>query len=292
MSLFEWLKNFLSQSPDDMLLELVNATGAAMGSLTRSAFHIEQVAQGINGSLTPGRVNQGVMFMYGIMLGLVALKFCWKGYKVWVLWRDGDSESSPWEMLMHTGYAVVVAVAFPVIYNIVVSLSTSLVTNLIAVMGGVSANNLILMLPDLIVRGWTSGSYLLITTLLAVYVIVFLVVAVQAMLRGAEMLIYRLGFPLATVGLVDSDGGVFKGYVQLFFRMLVTILVQDILVRLSLSSTANLNVPGVLFGIVLLIGAFKAPKTFAGLFGAAGGGGMGGVVSSAVMAARIFITKG
>ncbi len=50
------------------------------------------------------------------------------------------------------------------------------------------------------------------------------------------MLILRIGFPLACVGLMDADkGGVFKTYIQKLFQVSITIMVQITIAKLALS---------------------------------------------------------
>ena len=43
-----------------------------------------------------------------------------------------------------------------------------------------------------------------------VFVIVYFILYFQFLMRGLEILILRVGMPLACVGLIDNDKGVFK----------------------------------------------------------------------------------
>ena len=55
-------------------------------------------------------------------------------------------------------------------------------------------------------------------------------------MRGLEMLILRIGLPIACAGLLDSDKGVFAPYMKKFFQSTVTIIVQIALVKLSVTA--------------------------------------------------------
>lgn len=76
-------------------------------------------------------------------------------------------------------------------------------------------------------------------------------------MRGVEMLILKLGFPLACVGLVDSDKGIFSPYMKKFFQSIVTIIVQIALTKLAilLISTAQL-----LQATAVLLVALRTPR--------------------------------
>ena len=58
-----------------------------------------------------------------------------------------------------------------------------------------------------------------------VAIILFVVLYVQFLVRGVEILILRLGFPLACVGLLESNNGVFQTYSQKMFKSVLTVIV-------------------------------------------------------------------
>ena len=61
--------------------------------------------------------------------------------------------------------------------------------------------------------GWVSGisTLGLVTAIFGlVFVIVYFILYFQFLMRGLEILILRVGMPLACVGLIDNDKGVFK----------------------------------------------------------------------------------
>ena len=52
-------------------------------------------------------INQVFLTIYGFVFALMVLKFLWKGTNVYILWRDGDSEVSPFNMLVGMGNAAI-----------------------------------------------------------------------------------------------------------------------------------------------------------------------------------------
>lgn len=105
--------------------------------------------------------------------------------------------------------AIVVIVAFPTLYDWLYQAVSTLTNDLLAVLsfqvniasvagqhcnaGDISANH------------YADISYL--------YVVLF----VQFVMRGIEILILRAGLPLAAVGLMDADGGIFASYAKKVF---------------------------------------------------------------------------
>ncbi|MBR0490741.1 MAG: hypothetical protein IJJ82_01680, partial [Clostridia bacterium] len=61
----------------------------------------------------------------------------------------------------------------------------------------------------------------------------------QFITRGLEMLILRIAIPLACIGLINSDGGAFTGYIKKFMQNTFTVIIQVILVQLAILLMAN-----------------------------------------------------
>jgi hypothetical protein len=80
----------------------------------------------------------------------------------------------------------------------------------------------------------------------------YLLLYFQFIKRGIEILVMRIGAPLACVGLVDSDKGVFSPFMKKFFMNAATVLTQVVLVKLSI---IILIVKGDAFGIIFSIAA-------------------------------------
>lgn len=183
--------------------------------------------------LSQWRLDAILSILYSFMLGLLCVKLIWKGYKVYALWRDGESETPPTEMLKGAIAAVVTAVAFPTLYELAVRAMRELVDELYMVIKIVNpgdygtAPDIFILLGNTFSQGTTAA---LATTLLMVF---SAAMYFRMMQQGVEVLIWRLGIPIAVIGLIDSDGGVFKPYIQILFQLLLTILIEWFLMLLA-----------------------------------------------------------
>lgn len=248
--------------------------------IIQSAFFIEDTP-GLNvETLSPFIVDNALDALYIAMVGLLTLKLCWKGYKIYILWRDGESEVSPFNMLVNSVFAIAVAVSFPYLYrlavNIVVSISSSIMNVFPSIAINDSTANVFSYAWDTLCGledGELYGQAWLSILIVLIYTIVLVILIFQTLFRGVQMLIYRLGIPLAVVGLIDSDGGVWRSYIQIFFQQLAVVMVQNFCIRLSISLIASVSIVSFTFGLVFLLMAFKTPKILAPMLPASNSGG-------------------
>ena len=91
----------------------------------------------------------------------------------------------------------------------------------------------------------------------------YLIIAIQLTLlyfqfltRGFEMLILRLGIPFASIGLLNSDNGVFTEYIRDFLLTAFTLVVQLALLNLSILSLVNGHL---IYGIAIAIVSVNTP---------------------------------
>ena len=262
-----------------------------VGSLFRSAFMIETLPGIESTVLSVVVVQNAFQVMYGFMVGLLALKLLWKGFKVYILWRDGDSETPPGEMVIGAVFAMIIAVAFPLLYEIAVSVVMEISDALLGVLGFGGSTNTGNWVTNVI------GNYeilpdqgeLAVIFLSVVFLVILMVLIGKLLLQGAELLIWRLGVPLAVIGLVDSDGGAWKPYIQMLFRNLATLLVQYFCIILGTHLIAGNTITGLSMGIGFEILAFSAPKLLSQfMIPSGGGGGFSQKLSTAAMVIRVF----
>lgn len=72
-----------------------------------------------------------------------------------------------------------------------------------------------------------------------------------------KILILRVGLPMACVGILDTDKGVFKTYIQKFFQATLEVLVQIVLAKIGIALMLNTYV---FCGIAALMLAIKTPR--------------------------------
>lgn len=107
-------------------------------------------------------------------------------------------------------------------------------------------------------------------------VICYCILWLKFLVLGIEMLMLRIGFPLACIGLLDSDKGMFAPYMKKIFIICTTAVIQIFLLRLSLILLGGGHL---MWGLATCLGAMKTPKSLQEFMFAYGNGG---IVSSAL----------
>ena len=127
------------------------------------------------------------------------------------------------------------------------------------------------------IAGLASSS--LFSAIMSIIALVMLFVLwVQFIIRGAEIFVLKLGFPLACVGLVNADGGVFTQYISKLLKSMLTVLVQILCCKLGLSLLFSGQL---IYTIAMIILAIKTPKMLQEFMLGGGGGGISNVIITA-----------
>lgn len=227
--------------------------------------------------------------MYMMCCTLLVLKLLWKGWNVYVLWNGGDPEVAPGELLKNSAWAIVVSAGFPLVYEIGVKTALYIVETVLLFfnmdgLGSDTSSLLINTLTDILEAGD-------VTLLLSIFFSIMVVVLHFRMLRqGAELLIFRLGVPLATIGLVNSDGGAWPGYIQVLLKQGFSVMAQYFCIVVGVAVyCSDGGIYGYAGGIALVMTAFAAPKLLSQfVIPNGGGGGMAQKVSAVSNVIRIF----
>ncbi len=354
--------------------------GRLSPNLTKVSLCIEQVLTPEDGGniVSAALVSDLFHLLYDVACVLMLLKFLWKGFQIYVLWRDGDSDVSPHNMLIGILLAIVLCAAFPTLYDMAADITVSVGKSIVQVIDPTGAipgmsgdlesdaqrayQRLMEQLDanqdeKLTYREWfpimdtnddgelsddellpyfdeDGNGYLdnnertryqvsfqnnhegisfndfkqwyieehtvdfderisnmswLEILFLYIYAGAHIIMWIRLMGRGFEMLFMRVGFPLAAIGLIDSDGGVFKSYTQLMFRQMLTSIFQVAALRLSLLFLPNLSFTGLLLSIAILLAAFRTPKLLQQIMTPQGGGsGFGAKVYQGAMVLRML----
>lgn len=391
--------------------DLLQWMASASQDLLETSLRVENAMWLSEGLLSATMIDNLFSILYDVACGLLILKFLWKGFEIYVLWRDGDSDVSPHNLLVGVIMAIVVCAAFPSVYDIAVD-TTLYVGNAVleqigdagllpfmseeqlneaadnklnsfwSVQNGAAAlviddwfdllddnhdgwiaENEVLCVYDMSGDGWLEANELqaylrnvwgitpprevlderqrgpdaithyykfsrdtesegthplampldtyrewfvkkyswdftqrvdkmsfVETLVVIIYAIAFFIMWLRLLGRGLEMLIIRVGLPIAAVGLIDSDGGVFKNYTQLILRQMVTGVFQVAAMRLSIMLMLDLSFFGVCAGVAALLAAFRAPLLLQQIMTPqkAGGQGFGSKLYQGVMIWRML----
>lgn len=165
---------------------------------------------------------------YGFGISLIILKFLKKAFDIYVLWTDGD----PFLLLTNFVRAVGTALIFQWLYQIFVDICRDITDQIMsAISQGTS--------PTI---EWVNAiTSMGIVPAIAglIFLICYLILLFSFMARGIEMMVMKIGVPLACVGLLDNDKGVFRAYINQFVKAFITTIVQIMLVKIGLSLMLN-----------------------------------------------------
>lgn len=216
--------------------------------------------------------------VFGFGVSLIILKFLKKGFETYILWTDGDADEEPISILTNFFKAMAVAVSFPTLYGWMADIITDMTGQLVKVIGTDTAASW---------ESWVAGisSAGLVTAIFAlIFVIVYFILYFQFLMRGLEIMILRVGVPLACVGLIDNDKGVFKAYLNKFFQSMLAVLIQICLCKLGIGLMLNLHV---FWGVACMVLAVKTPKFLQDFLLTTGGGGGGAIVNNVYHSVRL-----
>lgn len=284
--MWDLLFNFTSDALNDGVKYYLVTLRNMIGGQLVNSFFIEETP-GLNaGVMSAGAVSRAFDIMYGICALLLVLKLLWKGFNVYILWRNGDPEAAPGELLIGACWSLAITAAFPLLYKVGISFAVNLGDTVInAFIGGAEWYS-----EDFFegVNFNTTTPALALGSL--VFFICYMILYFKLLGRGCELLVFRLGVPLAAIGLVNSDGGVWTNYIQMLIKQVVTGLVQYFFLAVGLVVFSGGGTGDIVLGFALEIAAFSAPKMLSQVMFSGGGRGAGGTLRTVAMAAKAFVS--
>ena len=216
--------------------------------------------------------------IFGFGISLIILKFLKKGFETYVLWSDGDADEEPLSLLINFFKALAVAISFPTLYGWLAQIISEMTTKLMGTIGDFTSAGW---------EAWVAGiaSLGLVTAIFAlIFMITYFILYFQFLMRGLENMILRVGMPLACVGLIDNDKGVFRPYLQKFFQSMLAVLIQICLSKLGIGLMLNMHV---FWGVACMILAVKTPRFLQDFLITTGGGGGGTVINNVYHSVRL-----
>lgn len=222
--------------------------------------------------------------LFDIVLGfgvsLIILKFLKKGFECYVMWTDGDPDMEPAGLVIRFMQAVVVAVCFPILYGWLAAAAEGLINDLLAAIGAAT---------DYEWQAWVNGisSMGLVTAIFAlIFIICYFILYFQFLMRGLEIMILRIGMPMACVGLLDNDKGIFKTYINKFFQSTFAVVIQICLCKLGVGMMLNIGINmNIFWGLACMVLAIKTPSFLRDFLVSTGGAG--GVINNVYHSVRL-----
>lgn len=216
--------------------------------------------------------------LFGFGVSLIVLKFLKKGFETYILWSDGDADEEPLSLLTNFFKALAVAVCFPTLYQWMAAIVEDMTDKLLAAVGAATNYGW---------QAWVNGisTMGLVTAIFGlIFIICYFMLYFQFLMRGLEIFILRVGVPLACVGLLDNDKGVFKAYLNKFFQSMLAVVVQIVLAKLGVGLMLNMHV---FWGLACMMLAIRTPRFLQDFLITTGGGG-GGVINNVYHSVRLI----
>lgn len=225
----------------------------------------------INGDLTESLST--VLFTVGI--AFLTVNFLWKGFQTYILYTDGDPEGDPIGMLTLYCKALTLICTFDTIFQLFVEGTNSLIDSLNTIIKDATNTNVTIddMISTLFSLDENNVKTGLVSGILGiVFGVISIIVFFGCLKNGIELFIMRIGLPIASVGLINQDKGIFKNYFMSICKAFVSIIIKIVCCQLGysimlastdLSTLLNgtvAGIMGIILGIVLLIVALTAPK--------------------------------
>lgn len=270
---------------DKIILNLINSFVEGSGEiindmltgLTDKIFYAEKAFTQSLGSAAVMNFDAVYNLFFDFAISLIILKFLKKGFDIYIGWSDGDKDADPSHLVINFARAIITALSFRFLYDVMVDIVVDFMDKSLLSLLNLEQNE---SLIDAIMN--LSGNVLFWGIAGLILVICYCILWIKFMVLGVEMLMLRIGFPLACIGLIDSDKGVFAPYMKKIFIVCLTAIVQIFLLRLSIILLGSGHL---MWGIALCFGAMKTPKSLQEFMFSYGGGGMS-AISGAISTAH------
>lgn len=189
--------------------------------------------------------------VFGYAFYLLILKFAYKLFDTYILAADGNDDADPLIFVVNMGKAIFVSLAFGLLFDSMMKIAQEISTKIM---------NSMSLKPLDVTSAWDAyvkiSSTPLALVLLCLYGILAIVLSVSFVMNAIQFVFLRVGISFATVGMIDSDGGVFKPYMKKFYQICFTILIQVASFKLSLYAFSQFSW---IWAFALICMAIKAP---------------------------------
>ena len=243
--LVELIQNFISGS-ESTLNSIFNSMLNLVFFIERELMYIPQ------GSILPqAKIDFNAIYqvVFNFATYLLVIVFIAKAVKTYFMMREGDNEQNPIQLVVGMLKAVIVMICFKEIYTIGVGIVSEFLNSILNVMPIQNTN-----LAEALSSNIQGGIFTAVACL--VLLICWLLLICQFIMKGIELLVMRIGIPFASIGLLNSDGGVFPDYVRSFLMTAFTLVIQLALLNVSI---ITLLTNKLIYGIAIAVVAVNTP---------------------------------
>jgi len=237
-------------------------------------------------------VVSGIHYAQLLAFTILVLKVMNEAFQTYILYQNGDPDADPSGLLIRTAQSVAIIATLPEIAIFIFNFGNKVALDVANLgTGSLDATTLVGMFVGLFVYG------LPIIILSIIILIMFLIVAIQSMIRGAELALMAVLGPIMALNLTANNRSMWSAW----FKQLVIICtaqgLQIFMVKgaLALVTTGALKNTGLITVFAWLWVTIKTPKfveQFAYSTGFSGAVGGAGKQAGSMYLMRKMMTKG
>ena len=279
---------------NDFLANVIDAANEFINSMVAdlllSVFWPETtMGTGLGFAAVGANINFDPLFALFVQVGfsLITLKFLKKGFDIYIGWYDGDRDNEAGHLLINYVRAIVTVLAFGEIYQFLVNvISALLLETLNALTDGANPFEVGFSVSVTDIIASMTVNMFVMNIMMLIILIILVVIIVRLLILGLQLLMLRIAFPVACVGLVDSDKGIFKNFFQKFIMLSVSAFAMIFFFRFATLLLLNGNP---FWALAAALAALKTPDTLRDFMVGYGTGGLGrgaGAVQTAFMINR------
>lgn len=210
----------------------------------------------------------GVILKFALVV--IVIKFLQKAFFIYIVQSDGDPDADPAQLLIGFFQSIAISVTFMSLYTPLINALKDFANQMLKAMSGKTEAQ---MMGKLVFTNLVGSAGIADILLIIIYLILVLILYIKFIQNGLELMVLKLSIPFLSVGLMDSDGGVFKTGIKKFFQIGFTCLIQIVLLRMSIALLVAMHP---IWSVAAAVTAFSTPKLMQELlFVRMGGGAMG-----------------
>ena len=157
--------------------------------------------------------NEFSRYVKSISLSVIILYLLWYGFKVYILWKDGNPEENPKELLIRFTIAIAYMMTYEELINIVNTLISAVINNLLSIGNTVGS-----AYKNGVGEEAGLGMALLGLIFIIIYFFQYWKMMFGTIKMGIELYVLRLGTPLACINIVQPNGNTWSNYITTFIK--------------------------------------------------------------------------
>ena len=286
----EWLGDFILRivlsTIVRLVMEIVELFSNELFGIASTTFYPES-QNSIIGSVY-GTLNSSIM---AIALSLIMLMALYKGFMTYIMWKDGNPEENPLEIIFRYMFSIAMLFSFNELFAIAASIIGSLNNGFNISSGSVNLTGGLIN----IIANFNTGQQILTIMLLIKFLKTLYNAIITVITKGIEIMILRLGFPFACVSAITPQASGFHNYIVSIARGMFSIVVMSVFIGLSTKIiSGSFSFSNILWAIAVLEVANNGGSIINSIISSGGGSqigneAIGGIQGAGIGAGRMAV---